>query len=450
MAKSKMTRGQFLGTTAGLTFLTSTGFKSGLMGTIMKQSGNDYYMTDDMKRNYEVALGILKPSKAQLEHGLELHRNSLVWEPYGFIPRSPIDGAKVAAAINNNASALELQDMREDMLMTRYADDERERKEFENAWKAAGVTCVGQNAGEENNSIEILLKRLARFTYATDKTRDFMFRAAFPEDVVRAKKENKHAVYMTGNGVPMPMNFVSVEEELAYIKIFFQLGIRMMHITYNRRNLIGDGCAETANGGLSDFGRAVVKEMNKVGVIPDVSHSGWQTSLETIQLSEKPAVVSHSVIAALNKVIRSKPDEVIKALADKDSYMGICVVPRFLGGTGDIAEMMRHIDYVYKKYGPRHVAIATDVAYFSQYGNEEYKKLNELTEKKAPSSRSAWEQLWADEPYETQPEMSQSTAWTNFPLFTVGMVQMGYSDDDIQKILGENVLRVAKATLDLS
>jgi membrane dipeptidase len=449
MAKSKMTRGQFLGTTAGLTFLTSTGFKSGLMGTIMKESRNDYYMTDDMKRNYEVALSILKPTKAQLEHGLELHRNSLVWEPYGFIPRA-IDGAAIAEAVNDNASALELQNMREDMMMTLYADNERERKEFENAWKASGVTCVGQNAGEENNRIDILLKRLARFTYATDKIGDFLIKAAFPDDVVRAKKENKHAVYLTGNGVPMPMNFVSVEEELAYIKIFFQLGIRMMHVTYNRRNLIGDGCAETANGGLSDFGRAVIKEMNKVGVIPDVSHSGWQTSLETIQLSEKPAVVSHSVAASLNKVIRSKPDEVIKALADKDSYIGICVVPRFLGGTGDIAEMMRHIDYVVKKVGPRHVAIATDVAYWSQYANKEWEKIKELSKRPASSSRSAWEQLWADEPFKTQPEMSQSTAWTNFPLFTVGMVKMGYSDDDIQKILGENVLRVAKATLDLS
>jgi membrane dipeptidase len=447
MEKPKMTRGQFLGTTAGITFLTSTGFTSGLMGTMLKQSRNDYYMTDDMKRNYEVALSILKPTKAQLEHGLELHRNSLVWEPYGFIPRSSLDGAAVAAAANANASALELQDLREDMMMTRYADDERERKEFENAWKAAGVTCVGQNAGEENNRIDILLKRLARFTYATDKTRDFMFRAVFPEDVVRAKQENKHAVYMTSNGVPLPQNFVTAEEELAYIKIFFQLGIRMMHVTYNRRNLIGDGCAETANGGLSDFGRMVIKEMNKVGVIPDVSHSGWQTSLETIQLSEKPAVVSHSVVASLNRVIRSKPDEVIKALADKDSYIGICVVPRFLGESGDIAQMMRHIDYAVKKFGARHVAIATDVAYWSQYANREWEKINELSERRANSSKAAWEALWADEPFKTSPDMSRSTAWTNFPLFTVGMVQMGYSDDDIRKILGGNVLRVAKATL---
>ena len=76
------------------------------------------------------------------------------------------------------------------------------------------------------------------------------------------------------NGVPLPQDWVSVEEELRYIRVFFQLGVRMMHLTYNRRNVIGDGCAEPGNAGLSDFGRAVVQEMNRVGVIVDVAHSG--------------------------------------------------------------------------------------------------------------------------------------------------------------------------------
>src|SRR5690606_10316043 len=117
-------------------------------------------------------------------------------------------------------------------------------------------------------------------TYVTDMLKDLVIKAVTPDDIVKAKKENKHAIYFTGNGVPLPQDWVSVEEELRYIRMFFQLGIRMMHLTYNRRNPIGDGCAELANGGLSDFGRTVVKEMNKVGVIVDNAHSGWQTSLE--------------------------------------------------------------------------------------------------------------------------------------------------------------------------
>ena len=79
------------------------------------------------------------------------------------------------------------------------------------------------------------------------------------------------------------------------MRVFFQLGIRMMHVTYNRRNLLGDGCAEPANGGLSDLGRAAIAEMNRVGVIVDVAHSGWRTSLEAAKASQKPMVASHTV-----------------------------------------------------------------------------------------------------------------------------------------------------------
>ena len=440
-----MTRNQFLNTSLGLTVLSSTSLEGSALVRLMEQKKESFQMTKQMKRDYEVALSILKPTKAQLEHGLELHRNSLVWEPYGFMPRAAVDGAAIAAAINDNASALELQDMREDMIMSRFVDVERERKDFENAWEASGVTCVGQNAGEEGNAVEVLLKRLSRFTWSTDMMRDFVFKAVTPEDVVKAKKEKKHALYLTGNGVPIPQNWVSPEEELRYIRVFFQLGIRMMHLTYNRRNMIGDGCGEPSNGGLSDFGRAVVKEMNRVGVMVDISHSGWQTSLEAAKVSGKPVIASHSVAASVNKVVRSKPDEVIRALADTGGYIGICVIPRFLGGTGDIAAFLKHIDYVVKSFGPDYVAIATDVVYSSQYGAGENKKIRELATRPVPSVRPHWEALWPPEPFNATPEMSQSTAWTNFPLFTVGMVQLGYSDSDIQKILGGNVLRVARA-----
>lgn len=389
----------------------------------------------------EVALSILKPSKKQLEHGMELHANSIVFDAYGFMPRAAVDGTAIAAAIEENASSLEIQDLREDMMMSRFVDNKRERQELENAWKSAGVTCVFQNAGEEGNAVARLVKRLAHFTYSTDMIY-FVQKAATPDDIVRAKKEGKHTLYLTANGVPLPQEWVSVEEELRYIKIFFQLGIRMMHLTYNRRNVIGDGCGEATDGGLSDFGRTVVKEMNRVGVIVDVAHSGWQTSLEAAQLSERPMVASHTTAASIHRHIRSKPDPVIRAIADTGGYVGICCIPRFLGGTGDIAAMMRHIDYVVKKFGAEHVGIGTDVSYISKYAAEENKKTPPNRQ-----SRTRWEALWPPDSFRANADMIQSMAWTNWPLFTVGMVQMGYSDDDIQKIVGGNALRVAKASL---
>ena len=401
-------------------------------------------INEQIKLDFEKARSILNPSQKQLDHGLELHKNSLVIDVYGFMPRASNDGALLNAAITSKASQLEIQDMQEDMSMSRFVSDKKERDEFQNAWEASGVTCVIQNAGEEGNDVKRLLKRLAHFTYTTDMMRDFVGKAVTPEDIIQAKKENRHALYFSGNGVPLPQDWISVEDELRYIRIFFQLGIRMMHLTYNRRNVIGDGCAELANGGLSDFGRSVVKEMNRAGVIVDIAHSGWQTSLEAAQLSQKPMVASHSTVASVNHHIRSKPDNVIRAIADTGGYIGICCIPKFLGGTGDIVAMMKHIDYVVKKFGSDHVAIGTDISYTSQFARDENRKITPY-----PQGRTRWEALWPVDNFKESPEMVQSMSWTNWPLFTVGMVQMGYPDDVIQKILSANAIRVAKAALAL-
>lgn len=396
---------------------------------------------EKIKEAYDLGLNILKPTRKQLERGLELHRESVVFDTYGFMPRSAIDGERLAELVKADASPLEISDMHEDMSMSHFVDNERERIELATAWDASGVTCVFQNAGEEGNTIELLLKRLARFTWTTDRLSDIVARAVTVDDILKAKAEKRHVLYFTGNGVPLPQEWRTVEEELRYIRIFFQLGIRMMHLTYNRRNVIGDGCAETANGGLSDFGREVVRQLNRVGVIPDVAHSGWQTSLEAAKVSGKPVVASHTTAAAVNEHIRSKPDNVIKAIADSGGYVGICCIPRFLGGTGDIAAMMKHIDYVAKKFGPDHVGIGTDIAYTSMWAPQEQRKVPPQ-----PKTRTRWEALWPPDPFVTKPEMSKSMLWTNWPLFTVGLVQLGYSDADIQKIIGQNALRVAKAT----
>lgn len=424
-----MNRRQFLNASVAVSFASQSSAQS--PGTNQK-----------IQQAREAALEVLKPSRKHLEHGLELHADSLVFESYGFAPRAAVDGDAIRAAIEAGASDIELQDMREEMSMTRCATDPSERAEFLEAWKASGVTCIFQNAGEEGQDPLRLIKRLARFTFLTDMLRDSVGRAVVPGDVVAAKKQGKGCLYFSGNGVPLTQAWVSVEDELRYLRIFFQLGIRMMHLTYNRRNMIGDGCAEPANGGLSDFGRAVVAEMNRVGVIADVAHSGWQTSLEAAKISKSPMVASHSTCATLHKHIRSKPDEVIRAIADTGGYIGICCIPRFLGGSGDISAFLDHIDYVAKKFGPDHVAIGTDVAYSSRASQRENRKIP----KRGPA-RTRWAALWPPDPFVTQPRQVLSLAWTNWPLFTVGLVQRGHSDDDIRKILGGNVLRVARAVL---
>lgn len=432
-----MDRREFLGSTAALSW--AAGPEPGGPEAVAELTER---LNPQIQRSREAALNILKPTARELERGLRLHAESLVFDAYGFSPRAAVDGAALAAAVDAGASEIELEDLREEMSMTRCVSDALEQQEFRDAWRASGVTCVFQNAGEEGQDPLRLLKRLARFTFVTDLLRDFVSKAAVPDDVLEAKRQGRRCLYLTGNGVPLTQQWVSVPDELRYVRVFFQLGIRMMHLTYQRRNMIGDGCGEKANAGLSDFGRSVIAEMNRIGVIPDCAHSGWQTSLESAQVSQRPVVASHTTCAALHPHIRSKPDAVIRAIADTGGYIGICCIPQFLRGRGDIGVFLDHIDYAARKFGVDHVAIGTDVAYSSQNSAAEQNKVPRLRR-----TREGFRSLWPPDEYTPAPQARDSLAWTNWPLFTVGLVQRGYTEADIRKIIGENVLRVARESL---
>lgn len=409
------------------------------------------FATDNpvIQKARDAALTILKPTPQQLEKGLRLHQEALVLESYGFAPRCAIDGNAFQKAVEAGASADELQDLREEMSMSRNATDAAERKEFLDAFHAAGVTGIFQNAGEEGNDPMRLIKRLANFTKATDLLRPNLIKAVKPDDVLAAKKAGTLCLVFSGNGVPLPLQFESVRDELQLIGLFHRLGIRMMHLTYNRRNPIGDGAGEPHDGGLSDFGFAVVKEMNRVGVIVDVAHSGWKTSAEAAKASVKPMVASHTTAGGVYSHFRGKPDEAVKAICDTDGLVGVCCISRFLGGKGDINTLLDHLAYLKAKFGAKHVAIGTDIAYTSRNDATERARIKKRADGSSAlgSAAERWEHLWPKDDYQTTPAAEQSIAWVNWPMFTVGMVQRGFSEAEIRMILGDNMLRVFRANV---
>jgi membrane dipeptidase len=159
-------------------------------------------------------------------------------------------------------------------------------------------------------------------------------------------------------------------------------------------------------------------------------------------------VASHSAFGGVYSHFRGKPDEVVRAICDTGGFLGVCLISRFLGGEGDIAAMLRHLDYGIRTFGDEHVAIGTDVAYISR--NEETERAKIPKQSVARPALSAgstrWEHLWPADSFVPKPHAERSLAWTNWPLFTVGLVQQGHSDNTIRKILGENVLRVLAAS----
>lgn len=400
---------------------------------------NRWRRNEKIQQGRRMASSLLQPSERDLERGLALHAEALVCDVYGLGVHSAPDTAPLNLAVQAGASAPEYQDLRLESTTTRHVQDAVEREEYIDAWEAAGVTCVFQNAGEEGQWPMQMLRRLSSHTFVGDCMRGHMIRAALPQDIVAAKKQHLRCNYLTTNGVPLQQEWNSVEEELYLIRLFFNLGVRMMHLTYSRRNMIGDGCAEPSDAGLSDFGRRVVREMNRIGVIVDLAHSGWKTSLEAARHAQKPVVISHSACAALNHHVRCQPDEVIRAVADTGGYIGITCVPRFLGGTGDIRALLDHIDYVVKKFGADHVAIGTDTPFSSRTASASIVG--------TPRSRPKWATFGTADNWTDRPEMRLSMLWTNWPLFTVGLVQRGHSEETIRKIIGGNMMRVARAVL---
>ncbi|MBO4647043.1 MAG: membrane dipeptidase [Lentisphaeria bacterium] len=394
-----------------------------------------------IQENWQLALNILRPSDKDLEHGLELHRNSFVFDAYGFTPGAGGRNERLDQLIREHAGREELTFARENFRMNLAFKNPEMQKRLREVWEFAGVDCIFQNSGVEGNDIENLIKRLSSYTAVTDRLTDFYERAVFPDQLEAIRARGHKALYMTTNGVPISSKYISTDEALIHIAVFFNLGVRMMHLTYNRRNLIGDGCAEAADAGLSDFGRSVIAEMNRVGVIPDVAHSGQRTSLEAALCSKKPVVASHAVAGGLSTHYRSKSDEVIEAIKKTNGYVGICAHSWFLQGDMTIKAFLDHIEYIARKFGADHVAIGTD--HGTSLGPVELQE-------KLPAVRRIWDQYWVhpeDVDGTSTKDQYNSIAWTNWPLFTVGLVQRGFSDEEIRKIIGGNVLRVCRETL---
>ena len=306
--------------------------------------------------------------------------------------------------------------------------------------KATGLKFMVQTVAE-GKCREEDIKRMAMSRQNCRVFREHMVQAGSADEIREANEQGRTAIVWSCNGPPMVGRLEDHDEEICWVETWYNLGIRLMHLTYNRRNFIGDGCAEPANGGLSLLGYDLIKEMNRVGIIVDTPHTGKQTTLDAAKASEKPMMASHTGAEAILNHMRCKSDEELKAIAGTDGLVGVYVLGNMLGPDATIQTMLDHVEYIAKLIGPDHVSIGTDTSYQPEWpkGISGY-----------PNARFSgqWWGNWNKEnhPLPSSDESSAgSLAWTNWPLYTVGLVTRGFSDDDVEKILGGNFLRVLEA-----
>ena len=391
----------------------------------------------------ERARAALKATEAEMERGLELHRELFVCDCFAFSPRVVSRPALERAnrVIEAGAGAEESAEAREDVGAISASADEQSQQLYRRILEAAGVDCLLSTVGV-GPRMRRGLRNVARFTYLCDSV-EGLRKAVTAAGVRKAHAAGEHSIVWSANSTPALGAYEDGYDMLRWLETYFFLGIRMMHLTYNRRNWIGDGCTEPTDVGLSFFGREVVAKLNELGIIVDTPHSGKQTTLDAAKYSKAPVMASHTGCEAVHQHPRCKSDEEIKAIADTGGLIGIYLVPNMLADvrTVNILSLLQHIDHVVKLVGPEHVAIGSDRTFTAA-------EPTDVERLPAPRGRSKWWSQWG--PNDSQPDVRKegtegSLAWVNWPYFTVGLVKLGYSDEDIEKILGANFLRVLSA-----
>jgi len=395
-----------------------------------------------IRNAWQRGLDALQPTPAQLEHGLELHARSFACDSFTFLPSvfsaEFVELHNELKAGNVGARALHwATGLARGIASTR---DARAAAEFTGAIRATGLNCLVQTVAE-GKSREQDIKRMAMSRQCCRVHRATIAQAGSVDEIREISASGRTAVVWSVNGPPIPGLLEDADEELGWVQTWYNLGVRLMHLTYNRRNFIGDGCAEPANGGLSDLGRDLVREMNRVGIIVDTPHSARQTTLDAARCSEKPMMASHTGAEAVLDHMRCKSDEELKAIAATGGLIGVYVLPNMLGPDATLQTMLNHVDHIARVVGTDHVAIGTDTTYAAEWPEA-------ITGLPGARFRTTWWGNWnADNhPLPSSDEAARgSLAWTNWPLYTVGLVTRGYSDEDIVKILGRNFLRVLEA-----
>ena len=296
---------------------------------------------------------------------------------------------------------------------------------------------TGFNASLESRNLEVALKSLAEWTQRIVDNPDKLLHAKTAGDILQAKKENKVAV-MHGF-----QNATMIENSVNNLEILYDAGTRWIQLTYNERNLLGDGCTERTNAGLSDFGIAVVERMNQLGIIVDLSHSGRQTTNDAITFSKAGVSFNHSMCEALYKDHpRAKTDEQIRAMAEKGGMMGIISLGYMIGsdpgGETTLETYVDHIEHAIKIAGIDHVGVAADFAIEGLEANGATREnwyVPRLTRFK-PSYQVRWPP-WI-------PELDKPERYLHVARL---LDKRGHSTNDIEKILGGNWMRYFRETL---
>lgn len=290
-------------------------------------------------------------------------------------------------------------------------------------YRAAGFDLVSLCLAGDNHNVSEALQRIAAARRVVLANTDDYVLVNVTEDIQRAKAEDKLAIAFHCEGTRC------FERNLDTIEAFYALGIRHTLLAFNQTNSVGGGCAEREDAGLSNFGRQLVAEMERVGMLVDLSHTGRRTSLETLEIATRPTVFTHSLVDSVMGHYRNITDEQIKACAATGGVVGMSGASLYLGDDECSNEaIFRHIDYIAELVGARYIGLGLDMVFGAD-------KLNDWLRERPDEWPGADSPDWPGFRYAVPEQI---------PALTELMLKHGYPDDSVRGILGENWLRACE------
>ncbi len=256
---------------------------------------------------------------------------------------------------------------------------------------------------------------------------DLFIKATSSSDLQKAQRENKIAVYY------LFQNSAQFGRDISRVKEFYDLGVRSSQLTYNYQNWVGSGCKELNGSGVTNFGLEVINEMNRLGMLIDLSHANELTMLSAIEASSKPLIISHTACQAVHKNIRNTSDTALKAVANGGGVIGICQIRPFLTKARPevaLPAYFDHIDHAVKIAGVEHVAIGSDRDHRVIKMTDDY--LAELAAEEGANFNIEEWPLYIDE---LNGPSRMEVIWD-------GLLKRKYSAEDIEKIMGKNLQRL--------
>ena len=258
---------------------------------------------------------------------------------------------------------------------------------------------------------------------------DMIFLGRTADDVRKAQKEGRTAIFFGFQ------NCSPIEDNIGLVEICHQLGVRFMQLTYNNQSLLATGCYEENDSGITRMGKQVIKEMNRVGLVVDMSHSAERSTLEAIEISERPIVITHANPAFWHPALRNKSNEVLKALGESGSMLGFSVYPHHLkdGTNCTLESFSAMIADTAEIMGVQNIGIGTDLCQNQPDSVVEWMRNGTWTNERDFGEGSAGSAGFPDQPLWFRDNR-------DFSNIALGLKDVGFSDDEVAAVMGDNWL----------